>query len=323
MARRLVKADHRSAAIVMSRGPAYVPPTPGSFPHRTSGGPVVARDATATSEHIGQIMDALKDAGRAQGQNFTKLMDSMQQQMMQQQQQMRVMQQQMQQQMRVMQQQHRDEMDAIQAQVIDARRMADAAAADVTAMYPRLNSVLEDSASAFDKALLEMSAHMQVQSRAQSEQLREAVISLRAESETALDTVRAGADAAAALGAGPGGLGAGGGRLPTRTHHALGPKRPFSSATPTPRVPKSPGPDDDDEYDGVRVGDSRLPGMTLPPTGSNVLIFLVVDCMAQGGRLDTEACVYLGESWSSMLPLRPGQASARGPPDPAITVIGT
>ena len=56
-------------------------------------------------------MDALqaqKDAGRAQGQNFTKLMDSMQQQMQQQQQQM-------QQQMRVMQQQHRDAMDAMQS----------------------------------------------------------------------------------------------------------------------------------------------------------------------------------------------------------------
>eukprot|EP00966_Prymnesium_polylepis_P089912 2081949-Prymnesium_polylepis.1 len=69
--------------------------------------------------------------------------------------------------------------------------------------------------------------------------------------------------------------------------------RPFSSATPTPRVPKPPGPDDDGEHDGVRAGDSRLPGMPLPPTGSHVLIFLVVDCMSQGGCMDTEACVYL------------------------------
>ena len=51
MARRLVKADHRSAAIVMSRGPAYVPPTPGSFPHRTPGGPVAAHGDTVTPEH--------------------------------------------------------------------------------------------------------------------------------------------------------------------------------------------------------------------------------------------------------------------------------
>ena len=103
--------------------------------------------------------------------------------------------------------------------------------------------MLEGSASAIDKALLEMSARMQAQSRAQSEQLREAsraqseqlreaISSLRAEHEAALDAVRAGTGAAAALGARPAGLGAGGGRLSTRAKPALGPKRPFSSATP-------------------------------------------------------------------------------------------
>eukprot|EP00966_Prymnesium_polylepis_P291887 6741361-Prymnesium_polylepis.1 len=47
--------------------------------------------------------------------------------------------------------------------------------------------------------------------------------SLRAEHETALDAVRAGTGTAAALGARPVGLGAGGGRLPTRAKPALGP----------------------------------------------------------------------------------------------------
>jgi hypothetical protein len=214
LARRAIQADHHAAAIVMSRGPAYVTPTPSSFPHRTPGGPVPTRGDTIPPEHIGQIMDALQaqeDAGRAQGQNFTKRINAMQQQQQQQmrqqqqqqqqqmqqqqqqqQQQMQQLRQQQQQQMRVMQQQHRDAMDAVQAQVIDARRTADAAAADATAMYPRLSSVLEGSAFAIDKALLEMSAQGQAQSRAQSEQLQEAVSSLRAEYETALDAVRAG-----------------------------------------------------------------------------------------------------------------------------------
>eukprot|EP00966_Prymnesium_polylepis_P084545 1957438-Prymnesium_polylepis.1 len=46
---------------------------------------------------------------------------------------------------------------SMQTQVGDARRTADAAAAaaaDATAMMPRLNSVLEGSASATGKALL-------------------------------------------------------------------------------------------------------------------------------------------------------------------------
>eukprot|EP00966_Prymnesium_polylepis_P112302 2597743-Prymnesium_polylepis.1 len=54
----------------MSRGPAYVPPTPGSFPYRTPGGPVAVHGDTVAPEHIGQIMDALraqKDAVQAQG----------------------------------------------------------------------------------------------------------------------------------------------------------------------------------------------------------------------------------------------------------------
>eukprot|EP00966_Prymnesium_polylepis_P139802 3230216-Prymnesium_polylepis.1 len=70
-------------------------------------------------------MDTLQAEGhalQARGENFTKLMGAMQQQMQQQQQQMRVM-----------QQRHRDAMDAMQAQVIDARRTADVAAADATA----------------------------------------------------------------------------------------------------------------------------------------------------------------------------------------------
>eukprot|EP00966_Prymnesium_polylepis_P054823 1266891-Prymnesium_polylepis.1 len=76
-------------------------------------------------------------------------------------------------------------------------------------MYPRLNSVLEGSAFATDKALLELSAQLQAQSRAQreqlreqaraQEQLREAVSSLRAEHAAALGAVRAGAGEAAAL----------------------------------------------------------------------------------------------------------------------------
>eukprot|EP00966_Prymnesium_polylepis_P291775 6738791-Prymnesium_polylepis.1 len=102
----------------MSRGPAYVPPTPGSFPHQTPGGPVAAHGDTVTPAHIGQVMDALQAQGhalQARGQNFTKLMGAMQQQ-------------------------NRDAMGAMQAQFRDARRTADAAAADATAMYPRLNS---------------------------------------------------------------------------------------------------------------------------------------------------------------------------------------
>eukprot|EP00966_Prymnesium_polylepis_P100889 2336696-Prymnesium_polylepis.1 len=58
--------------------------------------------------------------------------------------------------MGAMQQKNRDAMDAMQAQIRDARRTADAAAA----VYPRLNSVLEGSASAIDEALLEMTARL-------------------------------------------------------------------------------------------------------------------------------------------------------------------
>ena len=48
LARRAIQAAHHEAAIVMSRGPAYVPPTPGSFPHRTPGGPVAVHGDTVT-----------------------------------------------------------------------------------------------------------------------------------------------------------------------------------------------------------------------------------------------------------------------------------
>ena len=276
------------------------------FPHRTPGGPVPARGDAVPPEYVGQIMAALRaqeesiraqeEAGRTQGQHFAALMATVQQQMQQQRQQQ-------QQQMSAMQQQHRDAMAVVQAQVGDARRAADAAATDANAMYPRLNSVVEGAAFSVDKAIQAMAAHGEAQSRAQGERLQEAVSGLRAECEAALDAMRSGAAAAATVGATPGGLGAGDGRPSTRQTTTLGPKRPLSSTTPTPRVPKSQGSDDGNEYDDVRGGDSRLSGMPSPPTGSTVLIFLVVDCMAQGGRLDTEACVYLGAPWSSMLAL--------------------
>eukprot|EP00966_Prymnesium_polylepis_P209792 4859059-Prymnesium_polylepis.1 len=86
-----------------------------------------------------------------------------------------------------------------------------------------------------DKAIHAMAAHGEAQSRAQGERLQEAVNGIRAECMAALDGMRSGAAAAATAGATPGGLGAGDKRPSTRRTTTLGPKRPLSSATPTPR----------------------------------------------------------------------------------------
>ena len=62
MVRRAVKEDHHAAAVVLSRRPAYVPPTPGSFPHRTPGGPMAIHAGTVTPEHVRLVV---RDAEQA------------------------------------------------------------------------------------------------------------------------------------------------------------------------------------------------------------------------------------------------------------------
>eukprot|EP00966_Prymnesium_polylepis_P326694 7382597-Prymnesium_polylepis.1 len=155
-----------------------------------------------------------------------------------------------------------------QEQVGDARRTAEAAAAaaaDTSSLLPKFTAVLEGSASTADQAIAALHAQLKAQSKEQNERLQEVIRDLKADQDAALGEMRAGRDTG---GGEPAHVG-------VKTVPARESKRPFSSATPTPRVPKLPDPDDDDEYAGVHLGDSRLPGLSVPPTGSHVLIFLL------------------------------------------------